>query len=129
MAKVLIVEDDKTIRDAYKTVLELEGHEVEASEEGGGAIKALAAKDFDVILLDMLMPNMNGMELLRELRPKEKIPNTKIIVFSNMSMPETIAEAKELGVSEYLTKARFTPKEVVNAVEGVLKGGQGEKNE
>lgn len=127
MARVLIVEDDKTIREAYKTVLELEGHTVESCEEGHSAMKAISASQFDVILLDMLMPNMNGMELLRELKPKESIPKTKIIVFSNMSMPETIAEAKELGVTEYLTKARFTPKEVVHAVEGVLTGGQGEK--
>lgn len=126
MAKVLIVEDDKTINDAYKTVLTLEGHSVVACENGEGALKALDGTKFDVILLDMLMPNMNGMELLRTIKPKQNLPDTKIIVFSNMSMPETIAEAKELGVSEYLTKARFTPKEIVAAVENAIEGGEKE---
>lgn len=121
MAKVLIVEDDEILQSAYDTVLTMEGYQSFTASDGVEGLKLAKEQSPDVILLDMLMPNLNGLEFLEAYEPK-KHPNTKIIVFSNMSVPSDVRDAKKLGAYKYLTKSSFTPKEMVVIIEEALNG-------
>lgn len=120
MASILIAEDDAILQSAYNTVLSMEGYGVKTAPDGAEALRLALGEHFDLILLDMLMPNMTGLEFLRTFKPKEKHPDTKVIVFSNMMVPEDMQEALSLGAVKYLTKATFTPKEMVATIKEVL---------
>ena len=120
MSKVLIIEDDLVLQNAYHTALTMEGHEATTAVDGMEGLKVAEHHNPDVILLDMLMPNMNGLEFLRAYDVKTKHPHTKVIVFSNMSVPSEVKGALQLGASKYLTKSSFTPKEMVGIIKEVL---------
>lgn len=119
---ILIIEDDAALRDAYATVLNAEGYQTATADDGEEGLALARAHEPNVILLDMLMPNLNGIDFLRLLKPKENYPNTKIIVFSNMSVPSDVQDAMELGATKYLTKSSFTPKEIEQIIKDVLAG-------
>jgi CheY-like chemotaxis protein len=124
MARILIVEDDVILRSAYQTVLEAEGHEAVATADGLEGLEEAARIDPDVILLDMLMPNLDGLEFLRAFDVKNKHPHTKVVVFSNMSVPSDVKDAMNLGASKYLTKSSFTPKEILTIIKEVSGSGE-----
>lgn len=123
MAHILIIEDDAILQNAYHTVLSMEGFEVDAAPDGLEGLKLAQEKKPDLVLLDMLMPNMNGLQFLKLFEPL-KHPETKVIVFSNIMAPEDVKQAMELGAVKYLTKATFTPKEMVSTIKEVLGGAQ-----
>jgi CheY-like chemotaxis protein len=119
-ARVLIVEDDATLRSASETVLKMEGYQVYTAADGLEALEVTKNQEVDVIILDMLMPNINGMEFLEAFQAPELHPDVKIIVFSNMSIPSDVKTAMKLGATKYLTKSNFTPKEMVSIIQDVL---------
>jgi len=123
MPKVLVVEDDQILQRAYSTVLRMEGFEVSSVSDGEEALRVAEEFSPDVILLDILMPNLDGIGFLRSYNAPEKHQHTKIIVFSNVSIPEKIQQASALGASTYMIKATFTPKEMIVAVKEILKKG------
>lgn len=120
MSKVLVIEDDDILRQAYITKLQMEGFSVDSASNGREGLKKAQANPPDIILLDMLMPNMDGLEFLKEYDLKKKHSKVKVVVFSNASMPGTVKAAIELGASKYLTKASFTPNEMVTTVKEVI---------
>ncbi len=117
---VLIVEDDPTLRSAYETVLTMDGYEATVAADGQEALLLAETSNPDVILLDMLMPTMNGLEFLEQYNAKQNHPKTKIIVFSNMSVPSDVKDAMRLGAAKYLTKSSFTPREMEDIIKEVL---------
>lgn len=124
MPKVLIVEDDAILQNAYHTVLTMEGFEVSMAPDGLEGLRLVEEVKPDVVLLDMLMPNMNGLQFLKSYNPKQH-PETKVIVFSNIVAPDDVKQAMELGAVKYLTKATFTPKEMVATIKEVIASSQG----
>lgn len=120
MTRILIVEDYPELQRLYKAVLEAEGFEVWAAKDGLEALIIAADREPDLILLDLLMQKLGGLEFLRRF-DLEKHSHVKVIVFSNMASPELYQEAKVLGVSEYLIKAKYTPKEIVGVIKETLK--------
>lgn len=120
MPKVLIIEDDPFLRNAYNNILTKEGFEVILSEDGQEGLETANANEPDLIILDMLMPNMDGLEFLKAFDGPNKHPKTKIIVFSNMSIQDKINEALSLGATNYKTKAFFSPKEMVALIRETL---------
>jgi CheY-like chemotaxis protein len=119
VARVLIVEDYPNLQMLYKKALEAEGYEVTTARDGEQALAAFDRQEPDLILLDLLLPNKGGLEVLRALNV-QKYSHMKVIVFSNMASPELYAEAKELGASEYLLKAKYTPKQIAEVVTKTL---------
>jgi len=117
---VLIIEDDAILRDAYETALTLEGYQTRVAGDGQAGLELAAKEEPDLILLDMLMPTLNGLEFLRRFDAPAKHPRTKIIVFSNMSVPSDVKDAMQLGATKYLTKSSFTPKEIESIIQEVL---------
>ena len=113
LPKVMIVEDDDTIREIYALKFELEGYPIAVAENGQIGLEV--AKDFcpQIILLDMMMPVMGGLEFMQAYEPHHE---TEVIVFSNISAPQQINEILGLGASDYWVKSDYTPEEVVQAV-------------
>ncbi|HET7673701.1 MAG TPA: response regulator [Candidatus Saccharimonadales bacterium] len=124
MAKktILIVEDEKMLSDAYQAILKKEGYKVDAAYDGEEALKKAKDHEPDLILLDLRMPNMSGIEFLNKYKPLKKHPNVKIIVFSNLDTQKEINEAYELGAHKYMLKAWASPKELARFVENTLAG-------
>ena len=120
MSKVLIVEDDAFLRKAYNNVLTKEGFDVVLAVDGQEGLDAIKNDTPDIVILDMLMPQLDGIEFLERVNLKENYPNLKVIVFSNMSIQEKIDRALELGATDYKTKAMFSPKEMVKLIRDTL---------
>jgi len=120
MAKVLIVEDNQALRKIYVTLLAKEGYEVAFASDGREALAMATASPPDLILLDMMMPHLDGVGFLREFDLKGRHPDVKVIVFSNTEMPAKVKEARDLGALRYVTKYNFTPKDMVALVRETL---------
>lgn len=120
MSRVLIVEDHDALRRGYRTILTAAGHEVFEAWDGEEALEQAERANPDVILLDLLMPNMDGLQFLREYDLKKRHPNVAVVIFSNSSAPERVQEALDLGARRFLIKAVITPKEIVKIVQAEL---------
>jgi CheY-like chemotaxis protein len=119
MAKIAIVEDEKNLALAYRTILEKHGYEVYVAYDGEEALEIIAKHSPDLVLLDMNMPKMNGLEFLRHL---EKDTSVKVVVFSNQDTQDDIDEAFRLGAKHYLLKSWAAPQDLVKVVKEGLKG-------
>ncbi len=119
--KLLIVEDDKSIRDLYCLKLEKSGFEVFSAEDGGKGLD-LAKKELpDIILLDVMMPVMNGFEVLKQLRKYNDTKETPVIILSNFGEIDQMTNGFTAGATDYLIKAEHTPSDVVEIVNETLK--------
>ena len=119
--KILVVEDDMIIGELYVTSLTSLGYEVVWARNGQDGLMAALKQQFDVILLDILMPEMDGDTMLQELRGKgeDKIPNTKVIVFTN-SARNADAHVIRKYADDYLIKADITPRQLISKIEKLL---------
>lgn len=111
MAKILIIEDNGTLNQAYRFILEKQGHKVVSAFNGAEGLKAVKRSMPDMILLDMLMPEMNGLEFLKKF-DLSKHPGTRVVVLSNLDEDREVKEALELGASRYILKANTSPTEL-----------------
>ena len=122
--RILIIEDDFFIRDIYLRQFNKEGFEVDSAENGpDGLVKAVEQQP-SAILLDIMLPGMNGLQLLREFKTQN--PNSKMItiLLTNLGQEAVIKEGFELGAQAYLIKASYTPDQVVSEVKSALFGNQ-----
>lgn len=108
MAKILVVEDDKVLSSAYQMILEKDGHTVKVVFDGAEAIKQAAVFKPNIILLDLLMPIMGGIDFLAAYET-QKHPKVRVIVLSNMGDEKLVDQARELGAHKYIVKAHTTP--------------------
>jgi len=114
--KLLIVDDEKIIREPLAEKFEDEGFEVSTAADGEeGLAKALETLP-DLILLDVVMPKMNGLEMLEKLRASEKGKDIKVIVFTNVNEVEKVEDAAQSGASEYLVKVEWSLENLVKKV-------------
>lgn len=120
MARVLIVEDNPALQKIYTTLLTKEGYEVAFAGDGKQALQTANADPPDLILLDMMMPHLDGVGFLRAYDLKNKHPEVKVIVFSNTEVPGKVKEAMELGALRYMTKYNFSPKDMVAMIRELL---------
>lgn len=122
MTKILLVEDDPFIAEIYKKKLGTSGFEVVNALSGRGALKEIQEQKFDLVLLDLVLPEMSGLEVLRELRHnKEYDPGVKVVVFSNLSSTEDREQALSLGANGFISKTEFSPSQVVSEIERLLR--------
>jgi CheY-like chemotaxis protein len=119
MTKVLIIEDNETLNEAYKLILEKDGHEVTTAFNGEEGLEKLKDLQPDLILLDMLMPKMDGLEFLRHFNPSN-YPKTTIIILSNLNEDEQVEEARKLGAHRYILKANTSPRELAVKVNHII---------
>jgi DNA-binding response OmpR family regulator len=119
MADILIAEDNESLNDVYKLILTKAGYRVKTVFNGVEALKAVKQKLPDLILLDMLMPEMGGLTFLKKFNPPKGI-KTKIIILSNLDEDANIKEAQKYGASQYILKASLSPSELIAKVDFVL---------
>ncbi len=121
MKKLLIVEDEPLLRDMYTerlSKLDIEIFLAENSREGF----VIAKKEKpDLILLDMLLQEGDGIEMMEKLRKEENIKDTKILAFSNFNEPKMKEKAMALGAIDYLLKTDYTPNQISNIIQNILK--------
>ncbi len=122
--KILLVEDEVFIRDLYVRQLSKAGFQVKTAGDGQAGLQMLQAEPFDLLLLDIMLPGMNGLQVLREFKTQN--PNSKMItiLLTNLGQEAVIKEGFELGAQAYLIKASYTPDQVVNEVKNALMGSQ-----
>lgn len=113
---ILVVEDDPTLNEAYKTILEMANYEVYTAHDGEDALRAAEVHMPSLIFLDLRMPVMDGIGFLREYQPKLNHPDVRIVVFSNYDMQAEVDQAYELGAERYVLKAMASPKELLKIV-------------
>ena len=116
MPKVAIIEDDQAISQMYRFKFEAEGYTVETAENGKLGLALAEQMKPDIILLDIMMPEMTGDQMLEALRATEWGKNIKVIILTNMGEQEIPPKIKELGVSGVILKADMTPKQVAEIV-------------
>jgi len=114
--KIAIVEDDVAIAQMYRMKFEAEGFEVETAENGRLGLALAEEMKPDIILLDLMMPEMPGDEMLKELRATDWGKDIKVIILTNMGEQEAPAIIKELGVRRFIVKAEMTPRQVAEMV-------------
>ena len=114
MKKILIVEDNLDLSDMYKIAFESKGFEIAVCSNGINAVSQVDTFQPDVVLLDIMMPFVSGLDFLKTIRSKGN--SVKIIVNSNLGQDSDIEKATELGADKYLKKADHTPFEVVEIV-------------
>lgn len=121
MTKILFVEDDPFISEIYTKKFETSGFEVVSALTGRDALKKAHEAAYDLVMLDMVIPEVSGMEVLKELRTnKEYNADLKVVVFSNLSGPQERQDALAAGANGFISKTDFTPSEVVNEVRRYL---------
>ncbi|HEX5456526.1 MAG TPA: response regulator [Candidatus Saccharimonadales bacterium] len=119
MAKIAIIEDDQAISQMYRIKFESEGFTVETAENGKLGLELIEHLRPDLILLDLMMPEMSGDEMLIQLR-KQPWGNIPVIILTNVGEQEIPDVARQLGVNKFILKADMTPKQVVDLVKTQL---------
>lgn len=110
--KVLIVEDEEFIRDLYVQTLKEQNLDVQAVGDGETAFNAMHEGGFDLVLLDIMLPKMDGLAILEKLQTEQPLkPNKVIILLTNLDQELTIAKGVSLGIRGYLIKSQITPKQ------------------
>lgn len=127
--KALIIEDDVFVISIYQTKLEHEGFEVEVAGNGLEALKKMEKFLPDLILLDILMPYLDGIGTLRELKKNENWQKIPVIMLTNLSEKDKVEEALSLGADDYLIKSHFTPSEVIVKIRAVIDAKQAKEQQ
>jgi len=128
MAKLMLVEDDAVLVEMYQAKFELEGHDVTVATNGEECLETLKGYQPDLILLDILMPKINGFHVLKEIKKQPNLRNIPVILLTNLGEAEVDMNqelAGALGVSDYLIKSHHTPDAVVEKVMRALAGAGG----
>ncbi|EKD85453.1 MAG: hypothetical protein ACD_38C00020G0005 [uncultured bacterium] len=120
--KILLVEDEDFIRELYVRQLSKAGFEVKSAADGQTGLETLKNESFDLLLLDIMLPGMNGLQLLREFKTQNPASTMITILLTNLGQEAVIKEGFELGAQAYLIKASYTPDQVVNEVKNALFG-------
>lgn len=114
--RVLIIEDERFLCDLLRKKLENSGLEVRGAFDGETGLKNIEADKPDLILLDLLLPGMDGFEVLRRLKKDERFQNIPVLIISNLSEPNDVAKAQKEGAEEYLIKADYSPQMIADKV-------------
>ncbi|OGI78611.1 hypothetical protein A3C57_00020 [Candidatus Nomurabacteria bacterium RIFCSPHIGHO2_02_FULL_33_12] len=118
--KILIVEDDTFIQELTGKKLEKAGYTVIMVQNGQDAIKAAEEEDLDLVICDLVIPHVDGFEVITKLRGLEKSKNLPIVVFSNLADGDALGKATAAGATKFLIKANFSLSDVVNEVENLI---------
>lgn len=118
--KVLLIDDDDAIATVFSTALKKEGYEIEYSPSGADGLEKAKTVIPDLILLDQILPDMQGNQILKTLKADEKTKNIPVIILSNFSQEELVKEAINAGATDYVFKFQVDTKDVVEKVKQVL---------
>jgi len=118
---ILIVEDDKFLRELISRKLSGEGFDALEAVDGEEGIKKIKEGKPDLVLLDLILPGIDGFEVLARLREDPEISSIPVIILSNLGQREEVEKGLKLGAIDYLIKAHFTPGEIIEKIKNALK--------
>lgn len=118
--KILIVEDEADLRNLYVQILQKAGYEVDQAIDGEEGYMKLSKKSYDLILLDIILPKIDGLQMLDKLKADSKPVAGKVILLTNLSQDLVISKAVDYGISGYMVKSDMTPDQIVKEVKNVL---------
>jgi len=118
MKKILLVEDDPFLIEIYTTKLKEAGYDVDTAEDGDTAIRKIKEGSMELVLLDIVLPNFNGWEILRKIGSDRK--DIKVVILSNLGEKAEVEKGMKLGATKYLVKAHYTPSEVIKEIKKIL---------
>ena len=119
--KILIVEDDQMISSMYKTKLEQDGFAVLIADNGSQGLELAGQEKPDLIMLDIILPQLDGFSVLQELKNNSKTKNTPVVMLTNLGTDEDKAKGEKLGATGYLVKSDLTPAQVSKTVKKYIK--------
>lgn len=119
--KILIIEDDKFLRELIVRKLSSEDYEILEAVDGEEGLKKIKELKPDLILLDLILPGIDGFEVLAKMRDDPILASIPVIILSNLGQREDVEKGLKLGAIDYLVKAHFTPNEIIEKVKGALK--------
>jgi len=119
--KILIVEDDKFVRELISHKLTEEKFEVSSAKDGEEGVAKVESEKPDLVLLDLILPGIDGFEVISRIRKNPDIESMPIVILSNLGEKNDVDRGIKLGANDYMIKAHFTPKEIVEKVRGILK--------
>ncbi len=118
--KILIVEDDEFLLSMYSTKFEIEGYEVVMASDGEMGVEKARKEKPGIILLDIMLPNMDGFDVLRKLKSNSETSAIPVILLTNLSQKQDVEQGLSLGADDYLVKAHFMPSEVVDKINRLI---------
>lgn len=122
MAKILIVEDDPLMSRMYQKIFTFEGHQVEMAGDGEEGLNKAKSVKPTIMLLDIMMPKMNGLQVLEKLKADPEIKSIPIVMLTNLAGQQDAETALTKGAVKYIVKSEYEPKQVVSLVEEILAG-------
>ena len=122
MAKILIIEDDPLMRRLYQKIFTFEKYEVESAEDGEEGLEKARKVKPTLILLDVMMPKMNGLQVLEKLKADQDLKKIPVVMLTNLAGQKDAETALAKGAVKYIVKSEYEPKQVADMVKGVLAG-------
>lgn len=122
--KVLLVEDEEFIRDLFKRQLDLSGFTTDAFGTGNDGLAALGKNAYDLVLLDIMLPDINGLQILQNIRKNPANKAIAVVLLTNLGQDAVIKQGFELGADGYLVKAAYTPDQIVQEVKNIMQKKQ-----
>ena len=119
--KILIVEDDKFLRELISRKLQKEGYMIVEAVDGEEGEKKIKEEKPDLILLDLILPGIDGFEVLSRIKQDPTLASIPVVILSNLGQKEEIEKGLKLGAVDYLVKAHFTPAEIVEKIKLILR--------
>jgi DNA-binding response OmpR family regulator len=120
MKKILIVEDDQIVANIYRNKFTVEGYKVEVAFDGETGLQTLRSFQPDAIIMDLMLPKLTGVELMRKIRAEPAFQQTPVIVFSNTYLTNMVQEAWKAGATKCLSKANCSPRQVIEVIRSTL---------
>lgn len=117
---IVLVEDDTFLANIYKTKFEMEGFKVSVAEDGLAGVEEVKKKKPDLVLLDILLPKMDGFAVLETLKADPEVKAIPVILLTNLGQKDDVDKGLQMGAADYLIKAHFKPSETVDKVKKVL---------
>lgn len=122
MAKnILIVEDDKFLRELIAEKLESEGYKTSEAIDGEEGMKKITKEKPDLVLLDLILPGIDGFEILSRIKDNPELAKIPVVILSNLGQKEEVERGLKMGAVDYMIKAHFTPREIIDKIKKILK--------
>lgn len=121
MKKIVLVEDDPLLIDVYTTKFKESGLEVIVADEGSKALRAIEKEKPSLVILDIVLPQTDGWDILQTIKADEKFKEVKVVVLSNLGQREEVEKGLAMGADRYLIKAHYTPSQVVEEIKKLIK--------
>lgn len=118
--KILLVEDDSIVREAYQHYFEKSGYIVYAASSGPDAVSFSENEAFDIIILDIIIPGFDGYHVLSKIKENSKTSHIPVVILTNLDEEKFLQRAMKLGATEYLIKANTTPQSAVNHIKEII---------